>query len=1115
VQQPDLQALAASASSLQEDSLTRSWTVKKFGLGSKGLSGTDASEAEGLGSAEKQVYRQVPISPGIYLQDFNACMEMEDQVAGVGSRCLAIFGDGQCAYSAVSSDGIRCVQAQGVWEVVNGNLLIGGTSGNAVVKHLRLGPAAGALREVPDAFYEESIYIDVDDLANFNAPVTLAECVPRVGESWRDQLLKLRNERDSQCQPVFIQSRPASPGRVDFSTQANEKGKALAATPVKQHAPGVRNKLARGSTLAATSAMMFEVAPRNEEASAAPGIRKEASAAAGQLAPPSEGAGGDLASESQLKWFPVCPLKPGKYRYETGPEGSDKWGLVEMVLHADSSFDYRESRFSATLKSVQKMRRWYVQSGNLILTTRERDAETFMLKRERGKKDIEQRIGRLEIPVATVKEKCTYEPFPQQSILFPGHNIIHSSKRVGGLMDPASPALLDPPIALDLIPLHAFEGCLLERGLRCDDIVSDISFMDNNKNGMLDAEDFAHLKTLGAAVASPEQLSELREALLRRFATLNCAFEACQQKAEEMAQEKGVEEEAHEDGRRNSSKDSSKSHTTAPADSKMPAPSGLPESPPDGITFPIFERFLRDCSMDTSKKHKKNSSYLKTWLQQHTREELKAIFKSLDLTQRSTIDLSDFLTLSLHTAMASIRRLDHFQSWTFERFGRSKESFAKAFETLADPKSHKLTDRAFTAATAQLGYPCGPKIRHCIFGLIDRDFKGVITLDEWEIFRSFNSRDLLEGLDDLKNFAKEKFGGIDACWDRLVQAEKIHKTKAAQAGHVSLRTFRKACQQGGFANCFPNADLEMLFIFLDEASDQCCNGYLTSADWQLLHGFEAKTITGSPGRLRRFLENEFGSMDKAWQQLSATWRVRIVKERIEQLAMNGLVRALLEAPGFGKNQLAGGPGPGMVKAWQAATILSRGTGSKPRSGKFAAAARSSMRKSSPLNLSLKAGQMLAEEAEQQRPHTHEGARTSTAGKDLLQASALRCASRGKKTLPVAYDAPYLPPQLRTELWEMGAPPQPSERPIKSAPSSDQRAAGCRPELPGIFLASKYGEQRCKLQAVEHGITPGLSARLSPMPAPSSKFVVSAGPTPVSARGSSRTRAVSAINWDMI
>lgn len=1108
----------------------------------------------------EQPSKYVSLSPGVYVQNLKSCSKMEQDrnAARVGTRCLAIFTDRQCAYAAVSTDGIRCVQAQGVWEVINGQIVLGGTSGNAEVRHIRLATEASNWEVLSDA-YEEPIHLDLEDISLFDAPVSLAECVPRVGESLRADLLKVRGERDRHCEDLRTlrttsTRNPGMPGGL--------VGKTLHQTttlPDPAMQEPVRDKMARASIAAAASNMM-QLTPRQEVLSS----NAEQGQSSARAASPA-----DMA-----KPFLVCSLKPGKYTYQRGIPGSEEYGELQITLHADSTFEFCERRFNAVLELAHKRPHWYVESGALVLTSRDSDAYPFVLRRQRGKKDVEQRIQRLELPVATVRERCVFMAFSQQTNLFPGHKLIDESERIGGLIDPASPALLDPPAELDRIPLHRFEGCLLERGLRCDEFVSDISSMDKNQDGTLDAYDISQLKTYGEAVASPEQMSAFREALLRMYGTLKEAFDTCKLTAATMAAEALMEEEAaqesHEEpsvarrdstGRRDStarrdstggvSRNPSKSKlarqgskgTAPPPDEKPPARKSISgksaNGPPPGVSFEVFERFLQDSA---SGKGRANSGPLRSWLKSTTPQDVQAIWRSINPNRNPTVELVDFLSLSLHTAMASIRRLDHFQSWIFERFGREPEAFARAFHTLV-PKGPKLKDRDFVARTAQLGYPCGPKVTHCIFGLLDRNFKGAITMEEWNMFRDFSSERLLQSLEDLKKFSEEVFGGIDLCFERLLEREKIVKSMPGKATHVSFKTFSKACDEGGFTKKFANVDLEMLFIFLDEASDQACNGYINYGDWQLLHGFEARAITGSPARLRRFLENEFETVDEAWKQLIATWATQLVKVRIDQLALSSLVRALIEASQLGK---AGQLRSNYDKAWKnvetaVSNVSTMATGSKlpgndvkeqipsinqrPADGGAALAAvalTSKMKGTAPL--AAIAGKCAAESwsegQEKQRPHTHEGARTrGLLGMDTPQRMNFRFPGRSNKAIPgLGHTPPSLPAQLRTELWELEALPQSvdRQRPAQSAPSSDQKAAGRRPQLPGIFLASKYAEQRCKLQVVEHGLTPGLSARLSPMASPGRKLVGALpAPMPLSARGFSRSGAVSAINWEML
>merc|ERR1711974_366594 len=62
--------------------------------------------------------------------------------------------------------------------------------------------------------------------------------------------------------------------------------------------------------------------------------------------------------------------------------------------------------------------------------------------------------------------------------------------------------------------------------------------------------------------------------------------------------------------------------------------------------------------------------------------------------------------------------------------------------------------------------------------------------------------------------------------------------------------------------------------------------------WSLLRGFSSRAITGSPARLRRVLEEKYGSLDEAYLQIHTSWLRRELAEGIERTALAGLSRGL-------------------------------------------------------------------------------------------------------------------------------------------------------------------------------------------------------------------------------
>merc|ERR1712100_195382 len=93
---------------------------------------------------------------------------------------------------------------------------------------------------------------------------------------------------------------------------------------------------------------------------------------------------------------------------------------------------------------------------------------------------------------------------------------------------------------------------------------------------------------------------------------------------------------------------------------------------------------------------------------------ISTVFASINLQRGEAIDAQDFLSLSLCTAMLAIRRVEHFQSWIFEEFGKTKEVFKNVFslinadnDRMNSEKQIVLTPKIFVEGVQKLGYPCG------------------------------------------------------------------------------------------------------------------------------------------------------------------------------------------------------------------------------------------------------------------------------------------------------------------------------------------------------------------------------------------------------------------------
>lgn len=879
----------------------------------------DVGEKSSPSKAEVSFASEVTVDPpatldvhvGVYMQHGGATSASQLQEEGAsgcfGYRCLALFANGQCAYAAVSPDGVRRVDAGGTWQLANGHIVIGGSGGTAVVQHLRC--SRSGMEVLDNVSYPEAIHISVEELRSaFEAPLPLSACLPDATER-----MKMRTKRrpqefvdefdshtrrvsgldatfDSGLNGTWGSSQPIPPAedevltrlpsRVQTPHQAygtdmpveQESAVKLGATtnqktpihalkklmslqeegvstvPVSRQMPPAEPRL-YGLNRGITSTFQGQLSEPLAHTYQHVGLRRDAVAAA--LCDLVEFA--ELSAHQDVgKVFKssTCALKPGLYAYRSNqpePLGSE----LAITLHADGRCKYREVRGGNVAKSVPAGARWQVDNDLLVLEAQEPGSYGFFFREQRGNRSVERRVSRVELPLKLLLARSTYTPFAQQSEPFPDHVPAETERCIFGTVDPDSPALLEITCRTDQIPFHAFERELRRHDMGCDEIVSDFKFIDRDEDGQLSVNDMRSLETYGLPVAAPELMHQLREALVDKFDTLVDTW------------------------------------------TKM---SGQP--PHQGeVSLETFEAFLQkegDIALDATPSGK--GKKLQAWMASTTAEEREAVFASMRLdSERPVIECQDLLSLSLHTAVCAMHRLEHFQTWVFEEFGRTQEVFSEVFNALDNQRQKVLTRRDFVEGAQRLGYPCGQDVTNSLFALLDRNLDGKVAPRDFQRLREFNGDQLLVGLRELKRFAQEKFGGLDEAFIRLQDVERRDLGQVGGASRpkaIRFETFKRTISKAGFAKAVPDADLTEIFLFLTEATSTRSSGLLSRGEWGLLKGFDSRALTGNPARLRRILDEQYGGLDEAFARMHASWLKRALVKGLRHLALAGLSSAI-------------------------------------------------------------------------------------------------------------------------------------------------------------------------------------------------------------------------------
>lgn len=849
--------------------------------------------------SEVPVAGKVELKLGVYLQKrptWRSDGSPGDEVRLFGSRCWALLPGGRGAYSAISPDGVRTVEAYGRWEVLNGQVVLlpsPGASAAGTVAHLRLWSQDCAVLSAVG--YEEPPYIDLEELiADFEPARSLGDCQPRGGRRlWlklqeevaaagtaglRPVLLRAGPERSKvqvlvdaldstviteQAKPSSAgQSSPGSPHRLVDGAKSSHEGTAahallsLAAGPVRlasdadMEAPVPR---LLGFQRGVTQSKVWDASGRSWSNSLVQAW--EQSNLEAQL--PSV-----MGTAREALNVTTGILKPGTYRYEDG-QGSAPFGQrrLELVLHVDGRCDYKDEVYGSVLVARQGATAWRLEDNRLVLYShRPGDSgRSFLLRENRVPgRTFERRVGRVELLIRDVLRFCSFEPWNQLLVPFPEHNPIEASQRIFGLVDPASPSLQGLRGRAERLPFHAFEFELRSRGLPCDEIISDFQFVDRDEDGEISVAELRRVETYGFSVAPPEVLSGLREGLVKRFGNLSAAFEAMLLASDQA-----------EGGQ---------------------------------ITGVAFESFLQKQAAHEGH----DGLLLRTWVVNTSAEDRSAVFATLNPNRGPGVDLSDLLCLSLHSAVLTVRRMQHFQSWIFERFGQAPEVFRQVFEALS-AKPEGLSRKAFLEGVQALGFPYDAGSIRSIFSLLDRSFQGLVSLRDFQKLREFSGEELLLSLEALKRLVDERFGGVEAGFRKFLEKERAIQGLSSLPKTASFDAFQKVC--GGLLtgagvpkDAAKQSDLRLLFLFFSEAAGRQANGFLTLGEWQLLKGFNSKAFTGSPARLRRILEEQFGDMDTAFQRMHTAWLQGALSKGLRQATLAGLARCLLAQDRDGQTQ---------------------------------------------------------------------------------------------------------------------------------------------------------------------------------------------------------------------
>jgi len=186
--------------------------------------------------------------------------------------------------------------------------------------------------------------------------------------------------------------------------------------------------------------------------------------------------------------------------------------------------------------------------------------------------------------------------------------------------------------------------------------------------------------------------------------------------------------------------------------------------------------------------------------------------------------------------------------------------------------------------------------------LLDHNFTGEISMSNFKKLSDFSAPKMLMSLQALKLVVDENFRGVDECYRWMLSREMALQGLNHMPRFVSYAAFQSMCRKvkfsPGFGSARPDMDLRMLFLFLDLASGkQRSDGFLTKNEWSLLKGLDSRSLAGSPARLRRIIQQEYGGMDRAFELMHTSWLERALPQGLRQTALTRLARVLSSETG--------------------------------------------------------------------------------------------------------------------------------------------------------------------------------------------------------------------------